>query len=127
MANNVIKTNDFVISHVGTKTKKISQGKVIYLTNGVNLVIDVLNNKASYFNNIELTNVVFIKDGNIINHGEDNGIYYKTLNSSSVLPLFSVNFSGDYDEFIFTLKIDGKEKGRFNINLDSNQNNIIKI
>lgn len=127
MANNVIKTNDFVISHVGTKTKKISQGKVIYLTNGVNLVIDVLNNKESYFNNIELTNVVFIKDGNIINHGEDNGIYYKTLDSSSVLPLFSVNFSGDYDEFIFTLKIDGKEKGRFNINLDSNQNNIIKI
>lgn len=127
MANNVIKTNDFVISHVGTKTKKISQGKVIYLTNGVNLVIDVLNNKESYFNNIELTNVVFIKDGNIINHGEDNGIYYKTLDSSSVFPLFSVNFSGDYDEFIFTLKIDGKEKGRFNINLDSNQNNIIKI
>ncbi len=127
MANNVIKTNDFVISHVGTKTKKISQGKVIYLTNGVNLVIDVLNNKESYFNNIELTNVVFIKDGNIINHGEDNGIYYKTLDSSSVLPLFSVNFSGDYDEFIFTLKINGKEKGKFNINLDSNQNNIIKI
>ncbi len=80
------------------------------------LNIKNLKHKDSCFDKVVFNNVKFIEGKNIITGGIDNGIYAHISDKDGCCR-FSICFTNNYDYFIFNIRINDIDVGRFKVDL----------